>query len=197
MRINELNKSEKKILSIEDISRILSIEKESAKVYANRYVNQGLLLRIKKNYYITPEKFKQLDESEIYQTANLLQTPSYISLNTALMYYNISTQQQQNVIESVALKRSRLLKVNETAFRYFIVSKEFYSGFILNENFFIASPAKAFADVVYLSSIGKYDCDFNAIDFRKLNRTEVDTFLKNTNPRTIKYWEKLCASYKI
>jgi predicted transcriptional regulator of viral defense system len=95
MNINKLNMNKEVILSIEDIAEILSISKESASVTANRYVKQKLLLRIKKNLYITPVKFDNLKENEFFQLANYLQVPSYISLTSALSYYNISTQQLQ------------------------------------------------------------------------------------------------------
>jgi len=197
MRLNELNKSNKLILSIDDISKELSIDRESAKVTANRYVKQGLLLRIKRNFYIAPDKFDVLSEDELYKIANLIQIPSYISLSTALTYYNISTQQLRGIIESIAIKRSKSVRVKEIEFRFVLVNKDFYSGFTLKDNFFIALPEKAVADTIYLSSLGKYNCDFNAIDFQKLNKSEIDKYIKSTNQRTITFWNNLCRSYRI
>ncbi|GBD89212.1 hypothetical protein BMS3Abin03_03162 [bacterium BMS3Abin03] len=66
MNINKLNKNKKLILSIEDIAELLSISKESAKVTANRYVKQNLLLRLKRNFYITPNKFENLKEDDLF-----------------------------------------------------------------------------------------------------------------------------------
>jgi len=197
MRLNELNKSNKLILSIDDISKELSIDRESAKVTANRYVKQGLLLRIKRNFYIAPDKFDVLSEDELYKIANLIQIPSYISLSTALTYYNISTQQMRGIIESIAIKRSKSVRAKEIEFRFVLVNKDFYSGFTLKDNFFIALPEKAVADTIYLSSLGKYNCDFNAIDFQKLNKSEIDKYIKSTNQRTITFWNNLCRSYRI
>lgn len=125
INIYKLNKNKKLILSIEDIAEILSISKESAKVTANRYVKQKFLLRIKKNLYITPVKFDTLKENEFFQLANYTQVPSYISLASALSYYNIYTQQLRGVIESVALKRSRTFNVDEIEFRFILVKKKF------------------------------------------------------------------------
>jgi predicted transcriptional regulator of viral defense system len=197
MRLNELNKSNKLILSIDDLSKEFSIGRESAKVTANRYVKQGLLLRIKRNFYITPDKFDVLNEDELYKIANLIQIPSYISLSTALTYYNISTQQLRGIIESIAIKRGKSVRVKEIEFRFVLVNKYFYSGFTLKDNFFIALPEKAVADTIYLSSLGKYNCDFNAIDFQKLDTIEVNKYIEMTNQRTKTYWKSLCRSYKI
>lgn len=197
MKQNLLNKSTKLFLTLNDIANELSLNKESAKVTANRYTKSGSLIRIKRNFYITDSRFKELKESEIFQIANFIEVPSYISLTTALSYYGISTQQSQSVIESVSLKRTKTLTIKNIEFRFFKVKKSFYSGFIRTDNFFIAEPEKAFADAIYLTSIGKYSLDFEAINFKKLNVNQIDFYLKNSNSITIKFWNKVCKRYKI
>jgi len=197
MRIKDINKEDKLLLSIDDISKNLSISTESARVTANRYLKQGILFRIKRNSYITADKFNTSKENDFFRIANFIQTPSYISLLSALSYYNISTQQLQGIVESVALKRSKSFKVKTREFRYYLVKKGFYYGFLLADIFFIASAEKAFADIIYLSSLSKYDCDFDAIDFSKINKTGVGRFLENTNKKTLGYWESLCSRYNL
>jgi predicted transcriptional regulator of viral defense system len=197
MKQNLLNKSKKLFLTVNDIANELSLNKESAKVTANRYTKSGSLIRIKRNFYITESRFKELKESEIFQIANFIEVPSYISFLTALSYYGITTQQSQSVIESVSLKRTKTLTIKNIEFRFFKVKKSFYSGFIRTENFFIAGPEKAFADALYLTSIGKYSLDFEAINFKKLNVNQINLYLENSNRITIKFWNKLCKRYKI
>ena len=197
MNINKLNMNKKLILSIEDIAEILSISKESSKVTANRYVKQKLLIRIKKNLYITPIKFDNLKENEFFQLANYMQVPSYISFASALSYYNIYTQQLRGVIESAALKRSKIFNVNEIEFRFILVKTIFYTGFVTENNFFIATPEKALADTVYLSSLGKYNLDFNAVDFGNISKSKVTKYIKLTNSRTKTFWDNLCKRYRI
>ncbi len=197
MNTYKLNNNKKLILSIEDIAEILSISKESAKVTANRYVKQKLLIRIKKNLYTTPVKFDNLKENEFFQLANYMQVPSYISFASALSYYNIYTQQLRGVIESAALKRSKTFNVDKIEFRFILVKTIFYTGFVTENNFFIAAPEKALADAVYLSSLGKYNLDFNAIDFGKISKSEVNEYIKLTNSRTKTFWDNLCKRYRI
>ncbi len=197
MNTYKLNNNKKLILSIEDIAEILSISKESAKVTANRYVKQKLLIRIKKNLYTTPVKFDNLKENEFFQLANYIQVPSYISFASALSYYNIYTQQLRGVIESAALKRSKTFNVDKIEFRFILVKTIFYTGFVTENNFFIAAPEKALADAVYLSSLGKYNLDFNAIDFGKISKSKVTGYIKLTNSRTKTFWDNLCKRYRI
>lgn len=199
MKENLLNKSNKLFLTVNDIANNLSISKESAKVTANRYAKSGSLIRLKRNLYITAEKFRRLNEPELFQIANFIQVPSYISLTTALSYYGITTQQLQNIIESISLKRSKVQIVQTIQFRYYKVKNLFYTAFQMNNNFFIAQPEKAFADAVYLTSIGKYSIDFESIDFKKLNTSKVTEFIEtiNSSSITVNFWERLCKRYKI
>ncbi|MEO8230696.1 MAG: hypothetical protein ABI638_00305 [Ignavibacteriota bacterium] len=197
MKIHQLNTANKLTFSIEEISELLSISKESAKVSANRYVKSDLLTRLKNNLYITTDKFKSLSEEELFKLANLIQVPSYISFTTALSYSNISSQQLQGVIESAALKRTKSITAKNIQFKFFLLKKEFYNNFILSNNFFIAVPEKAMADIVYLSSMSRYQCDFEAIDFKKVDKNIVTNLLENTNSKSINYWKNLCKRYKI
>ena len=197
MRAIELNNINKLIISIEDIAKVLSINKESAKVTASRYVKNGSLLRIKKDFYITANKYENLNEKELFKIANAIQVPSYISLASALTYYNISTQQLRGIIESVTTRKTNSVKAKEFSFNFILIKKNLYTGFILEDDIFIALPDKALADIVYLSSLGRYSCDFEAIDFNKLNKNKVTEYIRVTNQRTIKYWDAVCKRYKI
>jgi predicted transcriptional regulator of viral defense system len=197
MNNNALNNSQKTVLSTSDVASLLEIGKESAKVTATRYSQKGLLIRLKRDYYVPTNKFEKFTEKDFFRAANILQVPSYISLTSALSYYNITTQQQQNLFESVANKRTKNVFIKNAEFKFYLVKKEFYSGFILKDDFFVALPEKAFADIVYLSSLSKYSCDFAAINFKKLDKKIVNSYIQQTNKRTKLFWEKLCKTYKI
>ena len=197
MRTSELNNSGKLILSVEDIATLLSISRESAKVTANRYARGKQLIRLKRNFYITPGKFEKLKEEDYFSLANMLQVPSYVSLTSALSYYNISTQQMRSIIESIALKRTKNVITGNMKFKFLLIKKDLYSDFILEKQFFIATPEKALADAIYLSSIGRYNCDFDAIDFKKISKEKVNQIIGRTNNKTKLFWNNLCKRYKI
>lgn len=197
MKIFELEKSEKLTLTVDNIARLLGISRESAKVSASRYVKMNRLIRIKRDFYILKNRFKQLRENEIFYLANIIQTPSYISLSTALSYYNISTQQQRNYIECIAQKRTINIIIDKVEFVYTLVKKDLYSGFEFKDGCFIATPEKALFDAFYLTSLKKYNCDFEAIDFKKINRKKIEYYIEKNNDKTKKFWENLCKTYKI
>lgn len=178
MKIQELNRIRKLYFGHEEISRVLGISLQSSRVSANRYVKHGLLIRIKRNMYVLTEKWRTLEREEKFILANLLQVPSYISLMTALDYYEISTQMQRDFIESVALKRTKEIEAENSIFTYTKINSNLYKGFKKEEGFFIAVPEKAFLDAFYLMSLGRYSFDIASIDFNKLNRDETFRLIK-------------------
>lgn len=197
MKGSQLNISQKSMLSTSDLASLLAIGKESAKVTATRYAKKGLLVRLKRDLYVPLNMFEKFIEKDFFKAANIIQVPSYISLSSALGYYNITTQQQQNVFESIANKRTKSVQIKNVEFKFYLVKKDFYSGFLLEDDFFVASPEKAFADIVYLTSLGKYSCDFTAINFKRLDKKKVSSYIQLTNKRTKLFWDKLCKTYKI
>ena len=149
------------------------ISRASAKVTASRYVRQGLLLRLKKNMYVRREIWNAAGIEEKFLLANLIQVPSYISLMTALEYYEITTQVLRNFFESVAVKRTKEVHINTSLFRYTKVASSLYFGFKKEKEFFIATPEKALLDAFYLMSFGRYSLDISALDATKMDRDEI------------------------
>jgi len=174
MKFLELKKIEKLYFGYEDIARSLNITPQSAKVTANRYVNKGLLVRAKRNIYILKDRWIDLTREQKFIIANIIQTPSYISLMSALEYYEITTQIQRDYIESIALKRTKEVEIDQTLFNYIKINPLIYSGFNRIKNFFIAQPEKAFLDAVYLKTFGRYQFDISSIDFSKLKRKKIE-----------------------
>jgi predicted transcriptional regulator of viral defense system len=186
MKILELNRINKLYFGHEEISMALGITLQSAKVSANRYVKQGMLLKVKRNIYILKEKWKVLEREGKFILANLIQVPSYISLMTALDYYEITTQIQRDFIESVAVKRTKETEVESTTFTYRKIRLNLYFGFNKEKDFFIATPEKAFLDALYLMSLGRYSFDVDSIDFSKLKRNEIRKLIKRFPAKTRK-----------
>lgn len=187
MKILELSKITKLYFGYEEISRALGITLQSARVSANRYVNQGVLVKLKRNIYMTKEKWKILERDEKFLLANLVQVPSYISLMTALDYYEITTQMQRDFIESVAVKRTKEHQVENMTFTFTKIRADLYFGFKKEKDFFIALPEKAFLDALYLMSLGRYKFDIASIDFNKLNEDKVRKLRKRFPLKTQRF----------
>ena len=173
MKIFELKKIDGLCFGVEDISKALGISVASARVTASRYARQGVLLRMKKNMYVLREAWNAAGREEKFQLANLGQVPSYISLMTALEYFEMTTQMQRRFFESVAVRKSKEINMNGTLFRYVKVAPDLYNAFKKEKRFFIATPEKALLDAFYLMSYGRYHLDLSSLDATKFDRREI------------------------
>lgn len=173
MKITGLSTITKLWFGYEDLARALGISSASARVTASRYASHGLIVRVKRNLYVLREKLKGAVREELFLLGNLGQSPSYISLTTALAYYEITTQVQRNFIESVAVKRTKEINVEGIIFRYTRLRSSLYFGFERQKGFFMATPEKAFLDALYLMSFGRYALDLSSLDTEKLDRKEI------------------------
>ncbi|MDP3790572.1 MAG: hypothetical protein Q8R38_00810 [Candidatus Omnitrophota bacterium] len=175
MNYTVLKGIKKPYFGYEDISKILDITPESARVFATRYVRQGILLRVKRGFYVLVDRWDVFTREEKFAIANIAQVPSYISLMSALDYYEITTQMQRFFLESVAIKRTKTVRVSDTVLNFTKIQKELYFGFIKEKDFFIATPEKAFLDAVYLMSLKRYSLDLSSIDRTRLNLAKIKT----------------------
>ena len=191
MKITQLQDIKKLYFGYEDVARAFGITAQSAKVTLNRYLKQGLLIRVKRNIYILKEKWKNLDREQKFVIANIVQVHSYISLMTALDYYEITTQMQHDYIEYIAVKRTKGIEINQTVFNYSKISVASYCGFLRMRDFFIATPEKAFIDAVYLRSLGRYNFDISSIDFDKLNKQKIGLLIKSFPMKVENYLTKI------
>jgi predicted transcriptional regulator of viral defense system len=184
MKSLQLDKIRKFYFGYEDIARVLGISAASAKVTASRYVKQGLLVRLKRNIYVLRQAWNGAGREEKYLLANLGQVPSYLSLTTALDYYELTTQVQRDFFESVALKRTKEIQVDGTVFRYSKITGSLYFGFKKENGFFIATPEKALLDSFYLMSYGRYALDVSALDAARFDKREIKRLSREFPLRT-------------
>ncbi len=170
MKAFDLSKIRKPFFGYEEIARVRGISTASAKVTAGRYVREGILLRLKRNLYVLRQTWDVAIMADKFRLANLGQSPSYISLATALDYYQVTSQMQRAFFESVAVKRTREIQVDGSVFRYVKIDQALYFGFRKENGFFIATPEKALIDAFYLMSLGRYSLDLSAVDGDKLDQ---------------------------
>ena len=192
--ITELQElSRKTCFTLDDVAQRLGIQVAYARVLCSRYVRQGMLVRLKNGYYTTAWKWENLSRNDFFKIANILQVPSYLSLMSALAYYEVTTQAQNNYQESICLKRSIVYNVREMVFNYIKVQNQFYSDFVKTDGIFIATKEKAFIDAAYLYSFGKYKFDIDSLNMKKLDISKVKTILKIYPQKTREAIKKLCG----
>jgi predicted transcriptional regulator of viral defense system len=178
MKYNDLKKIKNLYFTYQDIAKVLSIAEDSARVLSTRYVKQKYLIRLKRNFYILKERWDNITPNQRLELANILQVPSYISLMTALSFYEYTTQVQQKFIESISLYRTFIKDIEGFIFNYSKIKNVFYFGFSKKNNIFIASPEKAFIDSLYLNYLGKYNLDLSSLNLEKIDKKSCEDILK-------------------
>lgn len=190
-KIRQLN--EKLFFTVEDIARVFSLNRESARVLGSRYRKKGIFIRIKNNFYVSEAAWARYEREDFFRIANFLQVPSYISFVSALSYYGVTTQVPRDYYESASVKRSREFAAGGIVFAFRKIKREYYSGFEKRNGLFIATPEKALLDSLYLSSFGKYPLDKDALDPGKLDRGKIRKLLEPYPAKTQKEVQRLCA----
>ncbi|MCK5521037.1 MAG: hypothetical protein KAI81_07985 [Candidatus Marinimicrobia bacterium] len=185
-----MNIKDATFFTLQDVVRERNLKPGSARVWCNRQVKRGLILRIKNALYVDAMKEKYLSREERYFIGNHIQVPSYISLSTALFYYDLTNQMYRNRIESVAQKRSIQYTVGEWEYQYYTIKSDYYTSFRKENGIFIATAEKALADIIYLVSLGKYALDFSALEWDKINLEALNTVLENFPDHTRRWWNR-------
>lgn len=152
------------------------------------------LISIRRGLYITGPKM-DLPTPEPFLIANHLRGPSYVSLESALSYWNMIPERAHE-ISSVTIKTSKLYKTPVGRFSYQQLKIPYYSFGIKNieyspkQTMLVASPEKALCDKVvltpkiYLRSI-KQTQEFLLEDLR------MDTEVLNTlDTKMMELWIK-------
>ena len=178
--------------TVGDVAQVLGIKRQSARLECFRFVREGLFIRLKNDMYVFEEKWQNFSQNDYFQIASYLQVPAYISFISALSFYGITTQVQQQFFESSCFKRTRVFEQGGVRFNYYKIKKELYFGFVRKGSFFIATAEKAFLDVVYLYSFGKYKFDSSALDLSKLNTKMLRKMLIKYPLKTRKIVGRLC-----
>lgn len=160
------------------------------KVYHHRLVEwqkKGLVERIANGFY----KFSDIDFDEFYlfKLANKLYEPSYISLHSALRFYNLIPESVYS-ISSVSSRKTTSFETNYGKFIYKKIKSNLIFGYsLLQKNSLvikIAEPEKAILDFFYLhaelnsiDSINELRLNFahlkEILDFNKL-KSYLDVF---------------------
>jgi predicted transcriptional regulator of viral defense system len=178
--------------SVDDLALIAGIKPESARVLASRYAKAGLFVRMKNDFYILTQNWKNYSLEQNLKVANMLQVPSYISFATALSYYELTTQVPRGFYESAAQKRSVSFDAGGAVFNYYKMKRKYYFDFILRDGIFISTKEKAFIDAVYLCSLGRYKIDWAALDLCKLDRRQIRRIVTLFPDKTKRLVGKIC-----
>ena len=149
-----------------------------AKEWADfNYVNlinwqkKGYLLKLRNTWYAFPDTLKS--EADLFFLANRLRKPSYVSLQSALRYYNWIPESVFTVT-SVTTAKPAEWHTAVGDFSYRSLKPSLFFGYLTVENlgvaFNIADPEKTLLDLLYFNPNLTELPDFEGL---RLNRAEI------------------------
>ena len=127
--------------------------------------NQGYIKPLAGGYYACG--IKPIDEMYLFLVANKVYEPSYVSLESALAYYEVIPETVLGVT-SISSRKTKQYKSNWGVFSYRSVKPHYMIGYQVIEyspgyKFKIASVEKAIVDYLYLNSDIHSIADFEGL----------------------------------
>jgi hypothetical protein len=133
------------VFSLNDIR---SVDEGFHRRRLSEWQDKGYIRKVINGYYVFSDL--DLNEDALFEIANRIYTPSYVSLQSALAYHRLIPETVYTVT-SVSTKRTRSFSTGLGEFDYRTVKPAFFHGYLLKRgNFKIASPVKALLDYLYL-----------------------------------------------
>ncbi|MBU1200826.1 hypothetical protein KJ953_04870 [Patescibacteria group bacterium] len=164
-----------KIFTTDDLKAMFNTTQRATQAFLSYNVKKGVFVRLKAGIYA----LKDNSPSE-FSIANHLYSPSYISLDSALSYYQLIPETIY-AISSVTTKATREFKVGNLLFDYRRIKKSAYTGYvpkvIAQETIFIATPEKAVADFLYYVFLGKRNYN-DRLKTKTLDFVQLKKYLK-------------------
>ena len=151
--LDVLLRSPRTIFSTKDVALLWGEEREdTVSIRLNKYVRSGKLMRVRRGLYA---KDKNYDKFEM---ATKIYTPSYISFETVLAKAGIVFQFYGQIF--VASYVTREITTDDQTYSYKRVRDSILTnriGVEAKDNYYIASPERAFLDVVYSNKDYHFD----------------------------------------
>lgn len=182
-----LQNTGEKIFTFADIKKLLKIEKDNtAYKQVEGLIDENVLCRAKRGIY-----YLSSNPPTNFHLANIIYQPSYVSLESALSYYNILIQ-VPTVITSVTTKTAKSFKIGGKEYTYTHLSPQYFAHYHREADFLIAAPEKALVDAIFYASLGKGSVNLEELELEDVDKgklKEIAGEIKHTAFR--KYFKRL------
>jgi len=151
-RLKILSSTGRTVFSLKNLQSLWGCTSNTTKIVAKRMADKKLITRIAKGYFALDEEF------DAYELANLIISPSYVSLGSSLFYHGVSFQVSQTVTSVSTLNYER--KAGGKTFKYYAMKDRLFfnlEGISYRDNLSIAGPERALLDCLYFNLLPNVD----------------------------------------
>jgi len=153
-----------KLFTVFSINEIKKIDSRFHRRRLNEWQDKGYIKKVIKGYYIFSDL--ELNESVLFEIANKIHRPSYVSFEMALSYYDLIPESVY-AITSVSSRRPYKYSTPLAEFIYRSIKPHLFFGYnLINYNskcFKIATLEKAILDYFYINPHLKTHSDFDSL----------------------------------
>jgi predicted transcriptional regulator of viral defense system len=169
MRFREFE-SKIRVLPAFNLNDVRKLDPDFHRQQLNYWHNQGYIKPLAGGYYILADRAP--DEMYLFMVANKIYEPSYISLESALAYYEVIPETVFGVT-SISSRKTKQYISAWGVFSYRSVKPQYMIGYQVIENspgnkFKIASLEKALLDYLYLNSDIHLIADFEELRWNRI-----------------------------
>ncbi len=160
----------------------------------NEWQIKGYIKKVIKGYYIFSDL--EFNENILFEIANKIYSPSYVSFEMALSYYDLIPESVYG-ITSASTRRTYNFKTSIAEFNYRTIKPQLHFGYeIIRYNdkpFKIASIEKAILDFFYINTHLKIYSDFESLRFdkdiflQKIKKRKLSAFCRKFFQKTLTY----------
>ncbi|MCL4378841.1 MAG: hypothetical protein M1409_10795 [Actinobacteria bacterium] len=180
------------------LNDIKKIDPDFGRSRLNEWQEKGYIKKIIKNHYIFSDL--EINDVVLFEIANRIYAPSYVSLEMALSYYNLIPESVY-IVTSVSTRRTYSFSTDIGTFSYRNIRANAFFGYNIIKNkdkyYKIACPEKAVLDFLYYRSDFDNDIDIesiriNAEEFKEvINKKKFEEYLKIINNRELSKRSKI------
>lgn len=178
--IKLLKEKEISLFTLDDFSRLLFIKNQN-NLYKKiqRLEKKGIIKKLIKGKYLFA-----FSKTNDFRIANFLYQPSYISLESALSFYGITTGFSYQTT-SITVKKSRTFIVNEKDYLYCHINQNLFWGYEKKEDFLIAEKEKALIDLIYFYSKGLRGFNSDELDVSEIDKQKLIGYARKFNNKKL------------
>ena len=146
----------------------------------NEWQDKGYIKKVVDKYYIFSDL--ELSENVLFEIANRIYSPSYVSMEMALSYYHLIPESVY-MVTSVTTRKTNSFDTKIGNFDYRTVKPEFFFGYSIEnyggKHYKIASIEKSVLDYLYLNPGIREKEDFESL------RINYDEFRNSIDPEKV------------
>lgn len=192
---NILKEKKIKIFTTRELRFLLEESETAVHRLLWRYEKQGIVVMLKRGLYALKSNYPP-----VFQVANRLYAPSYISFDAAMSFYRIIPETIYSVT-CATTKITRKFIANGVSYEYHRIKQQAFTGYrpikYDNQIILMAEPEKAVADYLYFVDLGKRGRHYERMELKNLKKNKLRAHIKLfQRPGMLNLMDEIYAEYR-